>query len=317
MRAAPVKKKALRQLGGLLNILVYIKEVEDTKVPVACDASTGIVRAEWNVPMIDPGARAALDKALELRELLPETRITLIHLGPPASQKVIREGLALGCDEGLRVWEDGLEGLHAPAKALILARVARIVDFDLILAGERSQDTASAQFGLLLASHLHVPCVTHALSLRRAGVGTMAFSRRLAKGYRQQVESPTPLVVTMAASVPEGPDRYAPLPALLSEGVREIPCLDLSDLGIPIRWVRQTESLLSDGPLRFPKARPQYIAAPDSSLPAFERREKLREGSMRRREGRVAKGPEDSVVEELFETLLRGGWLDHLRKGRA
>ncbi len=296
-----------------MNILVFIKQVEDIRVPVACDASTGRVKEEWNVPVLNPEDGAAIEAALELKARLPETHITLVHLGPRSAEKVIRDGLALGCDEGVRVWEDDLEALHAPAKALILARVARTLPFDLILAGERSQDTASAQLGLLLAASLRLPCITHATSLRRAGDGTVAAFRRLSGGYQQQVESPTPLVVTVSASGLEGPDRYASLPAVLSEATREIPCLDLSDIGIPSQWVRQRECLLSFGPLHFPAARPRFIAAPDSSLPAFERREKLREGSIRRRAGRVAKGVEEAVVEELFQALLQGGWLDHLR----
>ncbi len=300
-----------------MNILVFIKQVEDIKVPVMCDAATGTVKAEWNVPVLNPDDGAAIEAALELKARLPETRITLINLGPRSSEKMIRDCLSLGCDEGLRVWDDDLEGLHAPAKALILARVARTLPFDLILTGAGSQDTASAQFGLLLASSLQLPCITHATALRRAGIGSVAADRRLARGYRQEVQAPTPLVVTMVASDNERPGRYASLPALLGEATREIPRIDLADIGIPAQWVRQTESLLSFSPLGFPKARGKFIAAPDSSLPAYERREKLREGSIRRREGRIVKGGEDAVVEELFQALLQGGWLDHLRKPSA
>ncbi|HUJ69051.1 MAG TPA: hypothetical protein VLW86_05985 [Syntrophorhabdales bacterium] len=296
-----------------MNILVFIKQVEDIRVPVACDAATGTVKAEWNVPVLNPDDGAAIEAALELKAGLPESRITLINLGPPCSEGMIRDGLALGCDEGLRVWDNDLEDLHAPAKAVILARVARTMPFDLILAGAGSQDTASAQLGLLLASSLGVPCITHATELRRAGVGAVAVDRRLARGFRQEVRAATPLVVTMVTSFNEGPGRYASLPALLEETTREIPCVDLADIGIPAQWVRQTESLLSFGPLGFPKARRKFIAAPDSSLPAYERREKLREGSIKRREGRIVKGGEDAVVEELFQALLQGGWLSHLR----
>jgi len=300
-----------------LNILVFIKQVEDTRVPVACDAATGTIKAEWNVPVLNPDDGAAIEAALELKARFPETRITLINLGPRASEKMIRGGLSLGCNEGLRVWDDELEGLHAPAKALILARVARTLPFDLILTGAGSQDTASAQLGLLLASSLQLPCITHATALRRAGAGGVAADRRLARGYRQEVQARTPLVVTMVASDNERPGRYASLPALRDEATREIPCIDLADIGIPAHWVRQTESLLSFGPLGFPKARGKFIAAPDSSLPACERREKLREGSIKRREERIVKGGEDVVVEELFQALLQGGWLDHLRKPAA
>jgi hypothetical protein len=41
---------------------------------------------------------------------------------------------------------------------------------------------------------------------------------------------------------------------------------------------------------------------------------KLVEGTVKTREGRLVSGSEDQVVEELFGTLLKEGWLDHLRK---
>ena len=51
-------------------------------------------------------------------------------------------------------------------------------------------------------------------------------------------------------------------------------------------------------------------AAPDSALPAYERRMQLLEGSIKKRLGKIVKGEEDHVVEALFRTLLDGGWLN-------
>ncbi len=78
--------------------------------------------------------------------------------------------------------------------------------------------------------------------------------------------------------------------------------------------IRKIDSYASFGPLRIPRPRPKYIPAPPFYLPAFERIKKLLEGSMQRRGGKVIKKDEDGVVEELFQTLLKEGWLDHLRK---
>jgi hypothetical protein len=40
---------------------------------------------------------------------------------------------------------------------------------------------------------------------------------------------------------------------------------------------------------------------------------KLVEGTVGTREGRLVSGSEDQVIEELFEALLKEGWLDHLK----
>jgi len=228
---------------------------------------------------------------------------------------LLRDGLALGCDEALRVWDEDLADLHVQAKALILARVARILTFGLVFVGAKSRDTASSQLGLLLASSLGLPCVTRVIALRIDAAGSVKATRRLAEGYQERIESITPLVATMEASEERG--RYATFPALLNASEREIPCLSLSEIGIPLHLVRETESRLSFGRLNFPASRTIPIAAPDSSLPAFERREKLREGSMRKRAAVIVTGEAGDVAEKLFQTLLGEGWLDHLRKGQA
>jgi electron transfer flavoprotein beta subunit len=304
-----------------LKILVFIKEVEDIKVPLEHDESTGRLKTDWNVPMFNPEDGAAVEAALRMKERLPETHITLIHLGPVPGERFIREGLALGCNEGFRIWDEACPGgsvsgdldkLHAQGKALIFARVAKILSFDLIFTGTKSQDTGSGQLGVLLASALQVPCATRVIALRNGRDGKIAATRILAQGYQEHVECPTPLVVTWAAE--EEPNRYASFPALLDATEKEIPCLDLTDIGLPGQSIQQVDSCLAFGPLHFPESRLKPVPAPDSSLPAFERREKLREGSMAKREGRIVRGEENSVVEEIFQTLLREGWLDHLRK---
>jgi electron transfer flavoprotein beta subunit len=298
-----------------MNILIFLKQVDDVKIPLGYDESTGTVKKDWNVPMLNPEDRAAMEGALELKARLPETRITLVHLGPAAGEQLVRDGLALGCDEGLRVWDDELDDLHVQGKALILARVARILTFDLIFVGARSRDTASSQLGVLLASSLGLPCMTRVIALRVEGTGTVVATRRLAGGYQERVESIMPLVATVEVS--EGQGHYATLPAFLAASEREIPCLSFSEIGIPLHLVRETESRLSFGRLSFPTSRLKYIAAPDSSLPAFERREKLREGSMRKRAAAIVRGEADDVAEALFQTLRGEGWLDHLRKAQV
>ena len=119
-----------------------------------------------------------------------------------------------------------------------------------------------------------------------------------------------PLVVTMDASDQER--RYASLPALVDAAERQIPCLDLSDMGLPRSIIREADASLVFGPAIFPAPRLTPIPAPDSSLPAYERREKLREGTMVKREGKVVRTDDESLVEEIFQYLLREGLLSHL-----
>jgi electron transfer flavoprotein alpha/beta subunit len=141
---------------------------------------------------------------------------------------------------------------------------------------------------------------------------TVVATRRLSQGYHEYVESSLPVLAAME-TLPETCS-YASLPTLLDATEKEIPCLDLAEIGISREMVQQTDSRLVFGPLRFPKSRLRSIAAPDSSLPAFDRITSLIAGTIRMREGKVVRDEEDQVVEALLRTLLKGGWLSHLRK---
>ncbi len=305
-----------------MKILVFIKEVPDVRIPVECNEATGRLRRDWGITMLNPSDRTALETALKIKADIRGARITIVHLGPPphstisgeaSGERFIREGLALGCDEGLRIWEEGLDGIHTAAKAFIFARVAKILDFDLILTGDRSQDTGGGQIGVLIASRLQIPCISPVTEMElRVKERSIVATKRLSQGYREYVESALPLLVAME-TLPET-HSYASLPTLLEATEREIPCLDLAEMGISREMVRQTDSRLVLGPLRFPKSRLRSIAAPDSSLPAFDRITSLIAGTIRMREGKVVRAEEDQVVEALFRTLLKGGWLSHLRK---
>ena len=294
-----------------MKILVFIKEVVDTRVPVEYDEAAGGLRMGWNAPLLNPGDRAAVKAALKIKEAFPGTRITLVHLGPVSGERIIREVYSLGCDEGLRIWDEDIENLEPRAKALIFERVARVWGFDLMFAGARSEDTGSGQLAVLLACRLRAPCITHVTAVEKLSKMRLAATRMLTGGYVERVESPVPCVISMEAD--EDPDPYASLPALFTAAERKIDCLDLARIGISRQSIL-AESCLTCGPLRFPVPRARFTPAPDSSLPAFERREGLRMGPVSKREGRITAGDEESVVKEIFRSLLAGGWLHHLRK---
>jgi electron transfer flavoprotein beta subunit len=297
----------------LLKILVFMKEVLDTRIPVEYDEATGRLRADRGVPVLNPHDRSSLDLALTIKETTAGTHITLIHLGPLSSEGLIREGLALGCDEGLRIWEEGLHEIQVRGKALVFERLARILGFDLILTGAKSEDTGSGQLGLLLASHLQIPCVTPVTSLDiKAKERAIVAVKRLDQGFRERVESPLPLLVAMEAQAE--PNRYASLPACLEALEQEVPCLDLAGIGMSRQLIQRANAHLTLGPLQFPRSRLKFVTPPDSCLPAFDRIRQLIEGTAKSRAGKVVTGTEDYVVAELFDTLLREGWLNHLRQ---
>ena len=96
----------------------------------------------------------------------------------------------------------------------------------------------------------------------------------------------------------------------------DLPVWGLADLGVSFEDIRGAERALTYGPARPRRPRLMPIAAPDSTLPAFDRILKLVEGAVKRRQGRVVKDSPEVVAEEIFAALRDEGWLDHLRPTR-
>jgi electron transfer flavoprotein beta subunit len=296
-----------------MKVLVFLKEVEDTRIPLEYNYMTGKILHGWNVHQLNPSDKTAIEAAVRIKERVSDAHIILIHMGPAAGERWICEGLAIGADEGLRIWDEHLDESSVNAKAVIFARVAHIIGFDLILTGNKSADTMHGQLGILLASCMNLPVVSSVIDIdiNRSKRKVIAL-KNLSGGYRERVECPLPLVITLATG--DAMHQYASLPALLDAYKKEIPCWNLAEIGIPAALIHEKNALSRYGPLMFPKPRLRSLPAPDSALPAFERIRKLLEGTIKSREGKIIKGNEDSVVGKLLQTLVTEGWLDHLKK---
>jgi len=295
-----------------LKIVIFIKSVPDTRIPLECVEDTHTPRQDWNVPILHPDDEAAIAAVLKIKNKDPGTHITVVHLGPASGERFIKEAIALGCDDGLRIWEEDLSGIRSEGKALVFSRVAEILEFDLLVTGAKSPDTETGQVGVLLASLLQVPCLTRVTGIDVIRKNGIEVTRNLDQGFRQRIQSIKPLVLTIEAE-----DRMA-MEASFSDifqaTERDIPCYDLSRIGIHRQALRQVDSRQIYGPLRFPAPKLQFVQPPDSSWPAFERRLQLSKNLAVKREGKMVELDEDSAAKELFQILLREGWLDHLRK---
>lgn len=278
---------------------------------------------DWHIARVDAADAHALGVGLALKSALPDTDVLLLHLGPPDAAVWMREQSARGCDAALRVWDDELALAGTQAKALVLAAAVRSRGADLVLAGTANGTSAGGQLGVLLARHLGVPCVTNASRVvpaggdgSGAGLGPPALhvTRELDRGFRERVAVTLPAVVTVVPG--DGPEEPTSLPAMLRASESEVEVWDLATLGVPPGELRRVAGRLRPGDLRPARPPLRPIAAPDASAPAFERILQIVAGSVKRRAGRVVRGSDAQIADEIFDCLLREGWLDHLRAPR-
>ena len=109
---------------------------------------------------LNPYCRRAVSKGVELASATNGT-CTIITLGPPAAEDVLREAIAWGADRGILVTDPAFAGSDTLATARALAVVLeREGPFDLVLVGRNSVDADTGQVGPEVA-RARRPAVRH------------------------------------------------------------------------------------------------------------------------------------------------------------
>jgi electron transfer flavoprotein beta subunit len=287
-------------------------------------ANAGRAPDDWRITRVDAADSRALGLAVGLKVDRAGVDATLLHLGPKDAEDWMREQAARGCDVAVRVWDDDLALAGTQVKALVLAAAVRTLDADLVLTGDENATSAGGQLGVLIARHLGIPCVTRASHVGYASDGghdrdcrtpMLHITRELARGYRERVALTLPAVVTVAPG--DIAEESASIPALLHAFENDVPVWDLAALGVPAAELRRIAGRLRARGLSAARPPLKPVPAPDATAPAFERVMQLVAGSVKRRAGRVVRGTDDEIAGEVFEHLLREGWLDHLRGSRG
>ncbi|ETW95454.1 MAG: hypothetical protein ETSY1_30555, partial [Candidatus Entotheonella factor] len=106
---------------------------------------------------LNPYCQRAVSKGVELAQKTGGS-CTVISLGPPAAEDIIRWGIACGADHGILISDPAFAGSDTLATARALAAaVDKEGPFDLILVGKNSVDADTGQVGPELAELLGYP----------------------------------------------------------------------------------------------------------------------------------------------------------------
>ena len=142
-----------------MKIVVCVKQVPDTKGGVVFNPDGTLNRAAM-LAIMNPDDKAGLEAALELKDKYG-AEITVLTMGLPKADEVLREAMAMGADKGILVTDRRLGGADTWATSVTIAGALRNLDYDLIITGRQAIDGDTAQVGPEIAEHLHLPMVTY------------------------------------------------------------------------------------------------------------------------------------------------------------
>lgn len=180
-----------------MNIIVLAKQVPDTH-NVGPDAMTpeGTVNRGALPAIFNPDDLNALEQAMRMKERYG-ARITMLTMGLPKAEEVLREGVYRGADDGILLTDRALGGADTLATSYSLAQAIRKIGaYDLILCGRQAIDGDTAQVGPQVAEKLGVPQLTYVEEIINIENETVT-ARRHIDGGVETVECPVPCVITV------------------------------------------------------------------------------------------------------------------------
>ena len=216
-----------------MEILVCVKQVPDTaEVKIDPEKHT-VIRA--GVPNIfNPFDQNALEAALQLKDS-QGARVTLLSMGPPQAEEVLREGLAMGADDAYLLTDRKVGGSDTLATGYCLAQAVRkvaelqgIEQFDIVLCGKQAIDGDTAQVGPQIATELGIPQITYAAEINVDGT-TGRVKQQNEEGYIV-TEAQFPVLITAVKELNE--PRFPTIRGTMKAKKREIPHLSADDIKV-------------------------------------------------------------------------------------
>lgn len=292
---------------NLMKIIVCIKQVLETRVPLVIDNS--VIQKETSpIYIMNPADRVALAKALQIKALLSSAETIVMTAGPAIAERVLRMALASGADEAVHLKDEVFEVSDAYTTALALSKVIKEVGYTMVLCGTRSLDTDAGQVPAFLAELLGIPQVTGVTGLEIMSQERVRLWRRLEKGRRQIVDCPLPALYAIDLSA--GQPRYVSEFALRQSMKREIRNLALADIGLTKADVDPRSSLIRVISLSPPNPRPKKIYIPNGSVSAAQRISYLFSGGLtKEKESNLLEGTPDYLAKQVLKYLVGEGLL--------
>ena len=209
-----------------MRITVCIKQVPGTS-QVEIDPETGVLKRDGVESKMNPFDLYALETALRLKKQYGG-EITVVSMGPPQAQAVIREAFMMGADRGILLSDRRFGGADVLATSYTLAQGVRAAgEFDLVVCGKQTTDGDTAQVGAELAETLGIPHVTNVCAIHGADEKTLTVTQDMPL-HRLTAKLALPCLITVDKGIYE--PRLPSYKLMKETADREIKIFTLDDL---------------------------------------------------------------------------------------
>lgn len=223
----------------MLKILACVKQVPDVDL-MRMDPETGMLVRDGVPAILNPLDANALAAAISVKEQYGG-EITLITMGPPMAETMLRDCLAMGADKAILVTDRAFGNADTLATSYSIVSAANLVDqYDLIFCGKETVDGATGQMGSQLAERFDAAQITSASLIKEVNeeARTLIVERELETGI-ETLEVTMPCLFTMEkthypARIPNLKGKMRAKKAeIMTFTANDIPGLDRDRIGDP------------------------------------------------------------------------------------
>ena len=183
-----------------MKIIVCVKQVPDTKGGVKFNPDGTLDRGAM-LTIMNPDDKAGLEAALRLKDQYG-AEVTVLTMGLPKAEDVLREAIAMGADNGILVTDRVLGGADTWATSTTIAGAIRYIkDYDIIITGRQAIDGDTAQVGPQIAEHLGIPVISYAEGIEVDGDSVIV--KRQYEDRHHMLKAKMPVLITALSELNE------------------------------------------------------------------------------------------------------------------
>ena len=191
-----------------MKIIVCVKQVPDT-TEVRIDKETNTLIREGVPSILNPDDANALEQALQLKDKYDDVTVTVLSMGPPQADVMLRECLAMGADEAVLLTDRAFGGSDTWATSNALAAAIR-------------------KIGPQISEKLDIPQVTYVEGMELEG-NKVKVQRQLEDGY-EIIEAELPILLTAVKELNE--PRHMYIDKIFEVYKKEVKILTINDVDI-------------------------------------------------------------------------------------
>lgn len=185
-----------------MNILVCLKQIpsgDDIKI-----GRDGNLIRENAEAQLNPNDEFALEEALKLKDDNPSVSVSVLTMGPPDAEEILKYARSKGADKGYLLTDISFKASDTLATSYALACAARKINLaektDIILCSANSMDSDTAHVPAQLSAHLNIPGIFSAGPIISADENSLIIVRKL-WGNSEKIKVSLPAVLSIEKNV--------------------------------------------------------------------------------------------------------------------